>query len=340
MDKRRWDVDYPETTGYIIPTLLAYASLTTEETYRKRAIDMGDWEIAIQSPEGGAGEPFGVYGLRPRIFNTGQVLIGWISLFKETGRSKYLDAARKAGDWLVINQDADGKWSKRTYAGPKTYMSRVSWALMELFIISQDEKYRMACDRSVRWIMSHAQPNGWFAHNSLSDPTKPWTHLIGYVLVGLLKVYKHDTRHPDSQHVFTILRAAAKNLAEYYLKLKESVSKDVFKMLPGNLDNQWRSVEKWSCVTGNAQLEFFLRCMYKYTDDPRLKSSADLIMDDLKRLHMLDGVSDSCIYGGLPGSFPIGSVYLAYAIPNWGVKFFADSLLQRIIPENEQEYLG
>jgi len=50
---------------------------------------LGDWEIAIQSPEGGAGEPVGVYVMRPRIFNTGQVILGWVALFAETGDNKY-----------------------------------------------------------------------------------------------------------------------------------------------------------------------------------------------------------------------------------------------------------
>jgi len=65
-DQGRWEVDYPETTGYIITTFLTYARLTGDDRYLAWAKEMGDWEVNIQAPEGGAGEPVGVYGLRPR----------------------------------------------------------------------------------------------------------------------------------------------------------------------------------------------------------------------------------------------------------------------------------
>lgn len=78
----------------------------------------------------------------------------------------------------------------------------------------------------------------------------------------------------------------------------------------------------------------------KYANEPMLQSAADLLLNDLKQLHLLDGITNPDIRGGLAGSYPIGAGYLRYAIPNWGVKFFADSLLQRLLPEEAQKYLG
>ncbi|QTA87910.1 Radical SAM domain-containing protein [Desulfonema magnum] len=340
MDSQRWDVDYPETTGYIIPTFLCYSKLTGDASYRKRAIDMGNWEIAIQSPEGGAGEPVGVYGLRPRVFNTGQVIIGWVALYAETGDQKYLQAARKAADWIMENQDPDGKWTKSTYSGPKAYKSRVAWALLELYGVSKEEKYRIAVERSVNWIFSQASANAWFANNSLSDPGKPWTHLVGYVLVGLMEIYRLNINNPQFKNVLNLLHHAAKNISMFYAKLKEATQQGYFSTLPGTLDSNWSSSDNWSCVTGNAQIEFFMRRMSKYTNDPSLKSSADMLLNDLKMFHLLGSVTDPNISGGLAGSCPVGGPYLGYSIPNWGVKFFADSLLQRLLPEQEQKYLG
>lgn len=340
MDLQKWDVDYPETTGYIIPTFLCYSKLTGDESYRKRAIDMGDWEIAIQSPEGGAGEPVGVYGMRPRVFNTGQVMIGWVALYAETGHQKYLEAAKKAADWIIESQDSDGKWTKNTYNGPKAYKSRVSWALLELYGIAKEEKYRIAVERSVNWIFSQANANGWFANNSLSEPNKPWTHLTGYVLVGLMEIYRLNMENPQFKNVLNLLHNAAKGIAAFYIKLKEFAGKGYYTTLPGTLDSNWSSNDKWSCVTGNAQTEFFLRRMFRYTGDPMLKTVADMLLNDIKQIHLIDGVSDPNVSGGLAGSCPIGGPYLGYSIPNWGVKFFADSLLQRLLPEQDQKYLG
>src|SRR5262249_21728000 len=45
---QEFEASYPETTGYIIPTFLALAKFYSDDKYRSRAIEMGDWEISIQ----------------------------------------------------------------------------------------------------------------------------------------------------------------------------------------------------------------------------------------------------------------------------------------------------
>ncbi len=340
LDLRKWDVDYPETTGYIIPTFLCYYRLTGIELYLKWAIEMGDWEVEIQAPEGGSGEPVGVYGQRPRVFNTSQVIIGWIALYKETGKSKYLEAANRAADWIAGIQDANGMWTKNTYSGPKAYKSRVAWALLELYTINGNEKHRKSAERSLDWILSQANLHGWFSNNSLSHPNKPWTHLVGYVLVGLMEIYLLDNAHFDRQKVLAILQNAAKGIADFYTKAKAMDKGCNYVTLPGTFDGNWYSNDHWSCITGNAQIEYFLRKLAGYTNDPQLIYVADSLVDDIKQLHLLEGVSDKNVYGGLPGSYPIGGGYCAYCIPNWGVKFFADSLLQRIFTNDKLRYLG
>jgi hypothetical protein len=71
-----------------------------------------------------------------------------------------------------------------------------------------------------------------------------------------------------------------------------------------------------------------------------LVDAADGLLADLKRIHLLDGISDPALYGGLPGAYPVGGPYCAYSIPNWGVKFFADALLQSIGPLGNKTCLG
>jgi hypothetical protein len=43
---------YPETTGYIIPTFLAAGAQFDRADWVQRAVEMGDWEIAVQMPSG------------------------------------------------------------------------------------------------------------------------------------------------------------------------------------------------------------------------------------------------------------------------------------------------
>ena len=340
LETKAWNVDYPETTGYIIPTFLSYYKYSGIETYLRSAVEMGDWEVDIQAPDGGVGEPLGVYGLQPRVFNTGQVLFGWIALYKQTGDSKYLEAARKAANWIVECQDPDGKWSRNTYMGPKAYHSRVAWSLLELYNLSKEKKLQIAASNAINWILSLGHENGWFGKNSLTTPGKPWTHLIGYVLVGLLESCMLDSHNSNITNLLSLLTNAAKNLADYCIKSAEISGNGQLKTLPGTFDQNWMSNDNWTCVTGNAQIAFFLRKMFALFNDDMLITASDHLIKNLKSIHFVDGISDPNLHGGLPGSYPIGGGYASNAIPNWGVKFFADSLLLRTASFSDQKYLG
>src|SRR5687767_5917288 len=48
---RGWKGSYPETTGYLIPTMYEYSSLIGSEDWRKRAKAAADWLLSIQSEQ-------------------------------------------------------------------------------------------------------------------------------------------------------------------------------------------------------------------------------------------------------------------------------------------------
>ena len=48
-----WSTSYPETTGYIVPTMLAHAAAAGDADARLRALRMLDWLTSLQFPEGG-----------------------------------------------------------------------------------------------------------------------------------------------------------------------------------------------------------------------------------------------------------------------------------------------
>ena len=50
--RQGWRPDYPETTGYIIPTFLDYFYLTGDSDLLNRARRMGDYEMRLQTKEG------------------------------------------------------------------------------------------------------------------------------------------------------------------------------------------------------------------------------------------------------------------------------------------------
>ncbi|MDZ7691015.1 MAG: hypothetical protein U5K69_07735 [Balneolaceae bacterium] len=81
-----WGNPYPETTGYIIPTLIDYAREYDDQKARKVALNFGEWLLAIQNEKGYWNG--GLYPAKkdnPSVFNTGQILFGMIRLYQETG---------------------------------------------------------------------------------------------------------------------------------------------------------------------------------------------------------------------------------------------------------------
>src|SRR5207249_2487076 len=135
-----WTPGYPEVTGYIIPTMWDCWHALGREELAKRAVWMANWELGIQK-EGGGWEA-GVQGGNkpPIVFNTGQVVRGLLRTHQETGDGRYLEAAVRAGDWIVNNQEDDGSWTRANLRQMKrVYDSYVSAPLARLARITGNE---------------------------------------------------------------------------------------------------------------------------------------------------------------------------------------------------------
>ena len=314
-----WDVPYPETSGYILATFLACEGYLGDPALSARARRIGDWEVAIQAPNGGVlsrpGRP------ETRVFNTGQVMLGWLALFERTQDSRYLAAARRAGDYLVGLQEGDGTWQRDTYCGARTYHARTDWGLLRLAQQSGESRYADAARRNLRWVMRQQQDNGWF-RNCGFDNDDPITHVIDYTLIGVLECALLDGAAFDRSPVDLIARSAD--------AICEIVERPgiggIAGMIPASFDSEWHSRDRDSCLTGNAQLAYTLLRLHGLAPNLRYLAAADSLIAALKGAQALGG-APACVRGALPGSFPMHTGYLANGYPNWGAKFFADALL-------------
>ncbi|MGH7793871.1 MAG: hypothetical protein ACREQ2_03055, partial [Candidatus Binatia bacterium] len=139
-----WGRSYPETTGYIVPTMLAYARLRGGNEARDRAKRMLEWLLSLQLPDGGfQGGKVGRLSPGAVTFNTGQILIGLAAGAREVG--EYRESMCRAADWLVKTQDADGCWRRypTPFAAPgeKTYETHVAWGLLEAARVEPQRGY-------------------------------------------------------------------------------------------------------------------------------------------------------------------------------------------------------
>jgi len=313
-----WSSSYPETTGYIIPTLIDYGRRTGRTDLIERSRLMTDWLVAIQMPSGGfQGGKIDSDPVVAVTFNTGQILLGLAAAEARFGG--YRDAMRRAADWLVDTQDGDGCW--RRYATPfaksgeKAYETHVAWGLLEAARVEPARGYAEAAIKNVRWALGLQRPNGWFDACCLSDNSRPLTHTIGYALRGVLEAYRFN-------HDPTFL-AAARRTADGVLSALGPDGR-----LPGRLLPDWSSAANWICLTGSAQIAYCWLMLYDHTNDKRYAEAALKTNAFVRRTVRVDGPPET--RGGVKGSLPMSGPYGRYQYLNWAAKFLADSLMLEI----------
>jgi len=115
-----WTSDYPETTGYIIPTLLRYSSYQNSQWSQQAestALKAGEWLLTIQKDDGGWPGGYVAQNRPSVVFNSGQILRGLYSLYKHTGEAKWKDAAEHCILWVWDQLDQEGRFSTNDYMG-------------------------------------------------------------------------------------------------------------------------------------------------------------------------------------------------------------------------------
>ena len=190
-----WSSSYPETTGYIIPTFLALSKRLNSDQFIQRAQKAVNFLLTLQLPDGGfPGGEIHENTTRPSMFNTAQIITGLIAWHAFSKEEQVLNAARKAGDWLVSIQDKDGAWRMHVYNNlTVTYSAHASCWLAELGEYTGERSYLDAAEKNFDWVLSHQDmETGWIelAGFDLNDHKcrQAVTHTIAYTLWGLLGV--------------------------------------------------------------------------------------------------------------------------------------------------------
>jgi len=317
-DRVGWVPAYPETTGYIIPTMLRYARLTGDFQATEAALQMVDWELKIQLPDGGI--QGGIYGDQPvssSTFVTGQVLFGLVAAIEQWNEQRHKEAAIRAGDFLLDCLDSTGRFAKGyshfCEAGPKAYEVRTGLALAQLGSVLGAKKYLDAASLMADYALSCQHDNGWFQENDLNMHDKPLTHTIGYVLEGLHGIGELLNRQDCLDAVSLSLNQIAK------LPRPDG-------MLAGRWFSDWTPAVDYACLTGSAQIAgVLLRFQRQHSNPAQVKTAGQLLRflcwtQDLK-------IDSEGLTGGIRGSYPFSGDYGKWCVLNWATKFFADSLM-------------
>ena len=317
-----WTSSYPETTGYIIPTLLRLAGALDEPRFRERARRCVDFLLSVQLECGAfPGMEIAHNRNEPSIFNSAQIICGLRAWHAASNDGRALEAARRACDWLVAQQDADGAWRKFVYQDVAyTYMAHAACWIAELGDYLGRGDYLDCARAHLEWVLQHRDPaTGWFdgcgfgaeEHRTRRAPT----HTIAYTIWGVLmmsRILQHDVG----------MRAARQAALGVARRLELSG------WLPGILDHAWRGCASHACLTGNAQMALIWLELDRLQGDPALLSAACKAIDLVKRAQPMFSI-DPGIRGGIAGSDPVWGDYIYMRVPNWAAKFFLDALLEK-----------
>ncbi len=311
-----WSSSYPETTGYIIPTLLASAEHLQWKEPRERAIRAADWLLSIQHTEGGWQGGRIAENRDPVVFNTAQVIRGLLAAHDATGREDYLEACMRAGEWILGSQSRDGAWRQKNFLqAARVYDTYVSAPILRLHRITGDDRYRKAAMANLEWVLAQQWANGWFsnADNTEKHNERPITHTIAYTIDGLIECAAH-VRHD-------VMMDRATRTANFFL---DTFLRDGW--LNGRYDAQWRGSESL-ITTGCAQLAVCWAWLHRITGEPKYAEGLQRMTDLLMAMQHANRVGPPDAHGALSGSYPLWGRYENFAFPNWGTKYFADALL-------------
>lgn len=310
---RGWQPAYPETTGYIIPSLHRAAvhladDRTLADSLRASIAQAVAWLKRVQRRDGAIPDLAGT----TQVFDTAQVLIGFNYLAEQAPDLADMDVLRRAARWLVTAQEPDGSFLRHAYKGiPHSYYSRVGASLITAGRITGENAIRDAGLANLAWTLTQQQPNGFF--NQLSfDREPPFLHTMVYVVEGLLMGFAEtgETTYLD----------AATRFCERLLEVAGGEAPR------SQFNADFTIANRERCLTGIAQWAGVCFELATLRGDERYRAAALQSIDYLKTRQIIQ-TRDARLFGGLMGSDgPLGA-YMRLAIPNWGVKFMIDAIL-------------
>jgi len=311
----RWAPSYPETTGYTIPTLLNASNAYQNPRWKELAFALAEHELKNSTDEGGVVHWKSKKGAVPIVFDTGQVIFGWLAAYQSNSDNRFLQAAQRAGDWLTSIQAPDGSWKSNQHLGiTKVIDTRVAWSLLELFAITSEKSYRDAAERNLFWAIEQQDETGWFHQCAFRPQDAPYTHTLAYTAEGLLEcgLVLNDS------HLITSTRKTAD-------ALKAIQRPDG--SLAGTYGSKWSHPSRWSCLTGNCQMARLWLKIYQTTKEPSYLEAGERAIQYVASIQDIH-TPNTNLRGAIPGSQPLWGEYERFKLPNWAAKFFVDAVLQ------------
>jgi len=307
-----WSEDYPETTGYLLPTLIRSSGILKDKKLKALAINQIAYFKSLQLNSGAFKvSESKAYG---NVFDSSQIMLGLIEIHSVINNDDVQQMIIRCYNWLISVINNEGIFIKANYKKNynPSYYSRILWPLLlaEKLITNKSSKSQLL----YKYLKSLLNKNGTFNKCSFDGSPFAFTHNLIYSYRGLLESAK-------------IL-----NDIEFIKKLEVHLSNICDKIIKSNAfygeyDSQWNGNSSFICSTGNAQLIVVLISIYKKTKNIKVLKVCSILMKPLlksQRNYLFNK-------GAVPSSIPVWGKYQRYRYTNWTQKFYADALLDLIL---------
>jgi hypothetical protein len=305
-----WSPAYPETTGYLIPTLLQYSKISGFEDLKAYAEHCVNWLLEIQDPKGWFPALY-ADSHQPSVFNSGMILFGLLACFKENPDASLKQAIQNTVSWIMDQLDEDFRFLEKNQTAP-TYYTRVLWALAEVQSVFPNPDWQIKIETSLQAYNQLIQKNGWIQNWEFPGQEFAFTHTMAYTWRGFLETsiltndQKTLDKTLDSFKIFLVkIRPRSWQTGGFYQK---------------NWDGEFR----FNCLTGLFQLCLLCNKAYEITGQKIFRDHQFAFFDEGFKNKNTSLIGKK---GGVFGSEPIFGKYMPWKQPNWAVKFYLDACL-------------
>jgi len=181
----KWGAVYPETTGYLVPTLLDYAKYFDNKKVRKVALKQLDYFKSIQNEDGSFHQAKDL--TEPIVFDTAQIIIGLLRIVSELEEpEELLSMIRLSVDWLGLQLNAEGEFTSYNYVDNynPAYYARIAWPMASGELIKYS-KPRTKTKKLITRISDAQLENKLFEDMGFHPGQPAYTHTVAYTYRGL-----------------------------------------------------------------------------------------------------------------------------------------------------------
>ena len=311
-----WSSPYPETSGYLIPTLLKARRHSNNDHYVDLALEQVSYFEDLSNVSGAISCPRN--GGRALFFDNAQILLGLNSLYNVRQDTRIKMMCENIYLWLISCIDNEGKVDNGNFKKDYTpsYYARAVWAIIKY----EKDHAKQHSDGSLallNYCYSLMNENYSFQDWSFDGNASGLSHTIAYTMRGLWESSILLERKDISQSIISSVSWMHNVLIP---------NKDY--NLYGSFDTRWSADTSFVCSAGSSQLALLSLIIYKHTGRQDVLKNLDKII-----VPVLNSSTRLLLrkHRAIPSSIPVWQKYQRFRFTNWTQKFVIDFILELLM---------